>query len=237
MPFLILGLAVVVGIVLIALALKGTGIRQGIVQALPSLQWVAAGLVGALAIFLMVTGREGPAMTILFVVLPLILRWRQVMGSLKGLRGPTPGKATDIETRTLRMRLDHDTGTLEGTVLAGPFRGRQLAEMALDELRALLRECRADDPDAAQLLESYLDRVHGAAWRTAADGEPGAPPPTRGRMSREEAYNILGLKPGAAPDEIKAAHHRLMLKIHPDQGGSTYLAAQINQAKDVLLGG
>lgn len=235
MPFLILGLAVAVGVVLIALALRGTRVRQSLAQARPALQWVAAGLAGALGIFLMVTGREGPAMTILFVVLPLILRWRNLMTSLKGLRGPTPGKATDIETRTLRMRLDHDTGTLEGTVLAGPFRGRNLAELSLDDLRTLLRECRADDPDAAQLLEGYLDRVHGAAWR--ADGAPGRPPPSRGPMTREEAYNILGLKPGATPEDVKAAHHRLMLKIHPDQGGSTYLAAQINQARDVLLGG
>jgi hypothetical protein len=240
LPLLILGVAVVVGIVLIALALKGTGIRQGLAQMLPSLQWVAAGLVGALVIFLLVTGREGPAMTLLFVALPLILRWRNIMNSLKGLRGPTPGKATDIETRTLRMRLDHDTGTLEGTVLAGPFRGRRLAEISLNELLALLRDCRADDPDAAQLLESYLDRVHGAAWRAgegAEAGPEGRAGPTRGPMTREEAYRILGLKPGATPQEIKEAHRRLMLKIHPDQGGSTYLAAQINQAKDVLLGG
>ena len=239
MPFLILAVAVAIGIVLIALALKGTGFRQGMIAALPSLRWVAVGLIGALALFFIVTGREGPGFTLLFVALPAVLRWQRLKNLFKGMRGPTPGKATDIETRTLRMRLDHDTGALEATVPAGPLRGRQLAELTQDELLALLRECRADDPESAQLLESYLDRVHGADWRGgdggAAASDPG-PAPSRGKMTREEAYKILGLKAGAGPDEIKAAHHRLMLKIHPDQGGSTYLAAQINQAKDTLIG-
>src|SRR5215217_4998470 len=103
MPLLILGVAIVVGAVLIAMALKGTGVRQGLVNALPSLRWTAAGLLGVLAIFLIVTGREGPAFTILFMVLPLLLRWRSLQNVFKGMRGPTPGKATDIETRTLRM--------------------------------------------------------------------------------------------------------------------------------------
>ncbi|HEY5606754.1 MAG TPA: DnaJ domain-containing protein [Alphaproteobacteria bacterium] len=240
MPLLILGVAIAIGIVLIAMALKGTGIRQGLVNALPSLRWTAAALLGVLAVFLIVTGREGPAFTLLFVVLPLVLRWRTLQNVFKGMRGPTPGKATDIETRTLRMRLDHDTGALEGTVLDGPFRGRTLAELSREELLALLRDCRADDPESAPLVESYLDRVHGADWRTGDSGprsQSGASGPTRGPMTRDEAYKVLGLNPGATADEIHEAHRRLMLKIHPDQGGSTYLAAQINQAKDLLLGG
>jgi hypothetical protein len=239
-PFLILAVAIVVGVVLIAMALKGTGIRQGLVNVLPSLRWTAAGLLGVLAIFFIITGREGPAFTILFMVLPLLLRWRSLQNVFKGMRGPTPGKATDIETRTLRMRLDHDTGALEGTVLDGPFRGRTLTELSRDDLLALLRDCRADDPESAPLLESYLDRVHGADWRTGDSGarsQSAASGSNRGPMTREEAYQILGLNPGAKPDEIHEAHRRLMLKIHPDQGGSTYLAAQINQAKDLLLGG
>jgi hypothetical protein len=239
-PLLILGVAIVIGVVLIAMALQGTGIRQGLINALPSMRWLAVGLLGILSVFLIVTGREGPAFTILFMVLPLLLRWQALQNVFKGMRGPTPGKATNVETRTLRMRLDHDTGALEGTVLTGSFRGRTLQELSREDLLDLLRECRADDPESAQLLEGYLDRAHGADWRTddaGPRGQPGAGGPARGPMTRDEAYKILGLEPGATPEDIHEAHRRLMLKVHPDQGGSTYLAAQINQAKDLLLGG
>ena len=240
MPILILGVAIAIGIGLIALSLQGTGLRQGLTQMLPSLRWVAVGLLTVISLFFIVTGREGPGITLLFVGVPALMRWQNLKNMFKGMRGPQPGSASDIETRTLRMRLDHDTGALEGTVLSGPFRGRTLAELSQAELLTLLRDCRADDPESSQLLEGYLDRVHGAAWRTGETGDAGQSGGvglSRGPMTREEAYKILGLSPGAAADQVRAAHHRLMLKNHPDHGGSTYLAAQINQAKDVLLGG
>ena len=55
-------------------------------------------------------------------------------------------------------------------------------------------------------------------------------------MSREEACQVLGLQPGAGIDEIRAAHRRLIARLHPDQGGGDYLARKINEARDVLLG-
>jgi DnaJ-domain-containing protein 1 len=82
----------------------------------------------------------------------------------------------------------------------------------------------------------YLDR-RDAGWREYAQGDAasGRPAASGGKMSEQEAYQILGLEAGASADEIGRAHRTLMKKFHPDQGGSTYLAARINEAKEILL--
>src|SRR6266404_7607908 len=145
-----------------------------------------------------------------------------------------------VATPFLRMNLDHDTGSMEGTILRGRFAGMRLEELAPADLLALLRECRAEDEEGARLLEAYLDRVRPdwrdelAGERTAGAGRGNARP-TSGDMSVEEAYAILGLSSGADADAIKEAHRRLMVKLHPDHGGSDYLATKINRARDVLL--
>ena len=66
-------------------------------------------------------------------------------------------------------------------------------------------------------------------------GSGDIPPGRRGAMSRAEALKVLGLEEGASEEQIRAAHRRLILQIHPDKGGTSYLAAKINEAKDVLL--
>lgn len=237
MPYLILGLALVVGFVLLARGIAGTDPKL-VVRVL---KWTLGGLGAALFGFLLVTGRFYALAEYFIFALPAVLFWRRIANGLKGLRGPSPGQSSDIETRYLRMALDHDTGQLRGTVLEGRFQGRLVEELSQSELLDLLHECRVEDPDAGPILETYLDRTFGAEWRDAeaggAAGAGGAHVSGSGRMTREEAYEILGLKPGAKPAEIKEAHRHLMLKLHPDQGGSTYLAAKINQAKDVLLAG
>lgn len=153
--------------------------------------------------------------------------------------GQSRGQVSEVETAFLRMTLDHATGTMSGTVRKGQFQGRRLDELDNRSLIALWREVRADDPPSVSLIEGYLDRFM-PDWREHARGSAGANgaahPAAGPAMTTEEALAILGLKAGASPDEIKAAHHRLMMKIHPDQGGSDALAAQVNRAKDVLLG-
>jgi hypothetical protein len=142
-------------------------------------------------------------------------------------------KATRIKTDHLEMELVHDTGAMHGHVIKGLFRGRDIETMAPAELALLWHDCRFADPQSAQLLETYLDRVH-PTWRedmAKAEASPGA----GGIMTKDEALEVLGLKPGATLDEIRAAHRDLMMRMHPDRGGSTYLAAKINQAKDILL--
>lgn len=203
--------------------------------------------------------RSGPAIAAFFAVLfPILYRALQWWLRLRGLtqafkstrqspRRPTgPSQYNDndqssIKTRFLQMTLDHDSGEMQGQVIDGRFSGRDLADLTLHELLELWQECQADAQSGA-VLEAYLDRTQDADWREQvaaqqnrqqrADSDLSA---SDTMMSAEEAYAILGLSPGATPAEIKTAHRRLMQKIHPDHGGSDYLAMRVNQAKDLLL--
>jgi hypothetical protein len=155
-------------------------------------------------------------------------------GGSRGRPHKSPGQTSRVVTDHLEMELDHDTGAMRGRVLKGRFAGREIESIAPAEMVLLWQECRFADPQSAQLLEAYLDRAH-PTWRedmARAQAEPGP----AGTMTREEAYEILGLQPGASEEDIRRAHRDLMLKLHPDRGGSDYLAAKINQAKDMLLG-
>jgi hypothetical protein len=136
------------------------------------------------------------------------------------------------------MELDHDSGALEGTVLTGRREGRRLADMSLEELLDLGRELETD-AESAQLLEAYLDSRF-PVWREHAQADAGrrqAGAPASGAMTKQEAYEILGLEAGASTAEIRKAHRRLMQRLHPDLGGSSFLAARINEAKEILLDG
>jgi DnaJ-domain-containing protein 1 len=167
------------------------------------------------------------------------LLWGQ--GALKWSGFPQRRPKSDrqssrVVTDHLEVELEHDTGAIRGRVLKGFFSGRDLESLKPVELAHLWADCRFADPQSAQILEAYLDRVH-PTWRDdMARGEAGEPKGPDGRMTREQALDILGLKAGASEDEIRHAHRELMMKLHPDRGGSTYLAAKINEAKDVLLG-
>jgi len=149
----------------------------------------------------------------------------------------SPNATSRVRSAMLEMELDHASGAMRGTVLAGSLAGHPLDGLPLPGLVGLLSECRASDPDGARLLEAYLDRRF-AGWRVdaQADRDPrpgGAAQP--GPMTEEEAYQILGLQRGAPLDEVRRAHRTLMKRLHPDQGGSDYLAARVNAAKDFLL--
>lgn len=149
----------------------------------------------------------------------------------------TAGSVSRVRSATIEMELDHDSGRISGQVLAGFQAGRSLDSLSEAELARLLSACLVDDPDGARLLEAYLDR-RTPGWREHAEPDPDGgrkPDPKLGAMSKEEAYEVLGLQAGAGPDAIRQAHRSLMKKLHPDQGGSTYLASRVNQAKDVLL--
>lgn len=157
-------------------------------------------------------------------------------------RGPrkSAGQKSGVRTDTIEMVLDHDSGSMEGRCLKGRFAGREFASLREAELLRLLDEIGGTDSQGAALLEAYLDR-RCKGWRerrSAGTSKEKAREPrdANGGMSRKEAYDVLDLKPGATEEAIRAAHRRLMMKLHPDRGGSTYLASRINEAKDVLLG-
>lgn len=197
---------------------------------------VGVSLALVLLVVLVASGRLGLGLAEIGGLAPLALRGIAQWRRRRAATAPLAGQTSEIETDYLRMRLDHDTGIMSGTVRRGPFQGRHLSELSRDELIALWRECRAEDAQGASLLEAYLDRVM-AEWREAAESASVAGRRPNDVMTREEAYAVLGLAAGASEAQIREAYHRLMMKIHPDQGGSTYLAAQINHAREVLLRG
>jgi hypothetical protein len=156
------------------------------------------------------------------------------IGGLFGSGKRSAGQTSQVRSRYLEMTLDHDSGELIGRILAGPDAGRSLDEFDLPQLAAMMT---GFDAESVALLEGYLDRRF-PAWRQDAQGDAArgqGRPASSGKMTSEEAYQILGLQPGATSEEIGRAHRGLMKKLHPDQGGSTYLAARVNEAKDTLL--
>jgi len=215
-----------------------------------SVMFVFAGVIGAAALFFVLTGRLAFGLGLLFLMLPIFRRW-----GLANFRIPFPnfanlgarrakgGKTSTVDTEYLSMGLSHDDGAMSGEVLKGKYAGMQLAQMSQEQLRDLFSICEIEDPEAAQLLQTYLERTqdngdaaagedHGARRSGRGWGKSAG----RAAMGVSEARDILGVKDGATEEEIKDAHRRLMLKNHPDRGGSDFLAAKINQAKDILLG-
>lgn len=204
-----------------------------------TLRWTLGIVVGLALLVVAWAGRFQLAAVILPFLIPALLRWRSMGRWRRNMQGPTPGQMSTVSTPFLRMTLDHDSGNLDGEVVAGCFAGRRLRDMSLAELLQLYGECAADE-SSRRILEAYLDRHHGAAWRAGRERREQSAGDTAaggGRtMTREEAYAILGLQPGADDQAVKTAHRQLMARFHPDRGGSDYLAALINHARDMLLG-
>ena len=230
MQFLLLGFA---ALLLFLFASRGFVVAN--TQVLVRRLQVGAGIaVLAGAAFLVLRGAIGYATSL--AALGSWLIWGTGGMSWPGTGGQkTPGNTSSVATEHLQVELDHDSGAIRGQVLKGAYAGRELETLAPAELARLWQDCRFVDPQSAKILETYLDRVH-PPWRDDLARSGGAPPaPADGAMTREEALEVLGLSTGASEDDVRRAHRELMMKLHPDRGGTNFLAAKINEAKDVLL--
>ena len=186
-----------------------------------------------IAAYLTVTGRFYAAIPLGYFGATL-LGWIPSPAGLGARMRKTPGQVSRVRSRFVEMELDHDSGDMRGRVLEGQYENVPLDALDRPTLLALLNEV---DAESRSLLEAYLDRRE-PGWREDVDEDTGArqrEAPRVGPMTQEEALQILGLEPGAGAFEIRRAHRTLMKKLHPDQGGSTYLAARVNEAKEVLL--
>ena len=192
---------------------------------------------GILLFFALIPGELHPLWAALIALIPLVYRaidlFQTFINRMKAgaTPGPTQGRTSEVETAFLRMHLDHDSGEMDGSVLQGRYGGCALRDLELADLLALLDECRADR-QSMTVLAAYLDRIH-KGWRERRSSPPGA---SSDGMSEEEARAVFGVGPDATREEIIKAHRRLIQRLHPDRGGSDYLAAQLNTAKDLLLG-
>ncbi len=205
-----------------------------------------AALAGMLLLFLGLTGRLHPLFAVVGAILPFaarllpwigrgtqafnLLKYFQRLASNRG-PGPKGPPQSEIKTRFLHIILVHDTGMMDGKVLEGKLQGSDLSNLRLEQLLSLLDECRVDG-DSLNVLQAYLDRQH-EGWRAQGNESPEV---FSGNLTQQQAYEVLGLTPEASREEIIDAHRKLIQKMHPDRGGSTYLAARINEAKDRLIG-
>ena len=179
---------------------------------------------------------------IIFRLFPFIKTLRATIAGQRAQSKTSTGQTSSVRSRYFNMKLNHDTGEISGIVIAGQFQGRDLAELEIDSFKLLLQEIQADR-SSFELLNTYLEHRFGAdylnkfGFQSSPDSEEGK---TRGAsftddMTIEQARDILGVDESATRDEIIKAHRRMMQKFHPDRGGSNYLAAQINNAKQILL--
>jgi len=210
-----------------------------------ALRWLAITTVVVGVVAIAVSGRWNLLWALAFPAFPLLMRWRAMRSVQKNARGPRQGQQSQVETRFLRMTLDHDTGDMDGEVREGQFAGKTLSKLKLGELIELWRDCAQEDEQSRAVLESYLDRAH-PEWRdvvgegaSAQSGERAGGQRestwTRTTMSKQEAQEILGVGAEASDQEIEQAYRREMKRAHPDQGGSDWMAAKVNQAREVLL--
>ncbi len=208
---------------------------------------IALIVLGLLFVLAALTGRAnalfaivGAAMTQVMRLAPLLIRFAPSLAKYLGgsiASGAAQGGQSQsrVRTKSLVMTLDHASGNMDGEIINGAFSGRRLSELSTDELKQFYDECTTSDPEAIRLLQAYIARER-ADWEDAPADQTSSEQAKLGdAVSVREAYDILGLEPGATKQDVSQAHRSLMMQFHPDKGGSNYLASKVNEAKRVLL--
>ena len=224
-----LGYFIIGAAVLIALMIGG----QALASAKPGtilrvIRLTALIALGGGALFFGITGRLQIASGLAFAALFFLRNKPLFSGS-----APSSGQTSTVKTDWLHADLDHDTGHMDALVIRGMFEGRKLSSLEQDELETLLEELTIDQQSHA-IVQAYMERNHEGDDTGQAHESSNPSDNSSGVMSEAEAYEILELKPGATLSDIKTAHKNMMKKFHPDHNGSTYMAAKINQARDIL---
>jgi succinate dehydrogenase flavin-adding protein (antitoxin of CptAB toxin-antitoxin module) len=136
---------------------------------------------------------------------------------------------SQFRTKSLLVQVNFSTREMDGEILQGEFSGKRLSELSREELQSFAESLKVTDRESFLLLQTYLLRNNrGGSEQSYTDG-------SLSELSEKEAYEILGLEANASKEDIIKAHKRLVQRLHPDRGGSDYLAAKINAAKDKLI--
>ena len=209
-------------------------------EKLKKLYWkLTLGGLGVVLVLLAATGRihwigamVGAALPFLRQITPLLIRYFPQIHKFHKSRSQqtsSSGNQSHLTTQILSMILNHDNNQLNGEVIQGPLKGSQLDHLEMEQLRSLLDYCYEQELDSANLLVSYLEHRFGQDWQQTSSSV------SQSQLEINEAYAILGLQTGASKEEVIKAHRSMIQKVHPDRGGSDYLAAQINEAKDTII--
>jgi hypothetical protein len=191
-------------------------------------------LILALSVYLIITGRMhwlGAGIAALIPVLRTLLVWGTRAGPLLGLFGRFKTSPSQFRTEFLVISINFTTGSVEGEIISGDYSGKKLRELSQDELKLLSQQYKTVDKESYVLLQAYLIRSGSNNDQAYQQYNPD----NFNELTESEAYEILGLPNTASKDEVVKAHKRLMQRMHPDRGGSDYLAAKINAAKDQLV--
>ncbi|WP_332686112.1 J domain-containing protein [Devosia sp.] len=230
MTYFFIGGALLLAALAVYQYLRNVGRRQ----LMRGLRWVVGGGAALLAVFMLLARRIDIAIFVGAVAFSVLSAGRLGSFSFEGT-AEDGGNVSKVTSYRFAMELDHDTGAVTGRVLNGQFAGADLMDLGEMETRTLLAEVEGD-PDSLSLLESWLD-ANRSGWREyfAGTASAEASGPEAAIDPLAEAYEVLGLEPGASDEAIRAAHRELMKALHPDHGGSSYLASKINEARDRLL--